>query len=175
MNLERYKFAKKQVKLFKDKLDANVMILPNTDIGKDCKIGGGTCIGYEGFGFEREEDGTPFRIPHIGKVIIGDRVEIGHNSVIARGTVGNTVIGEDVKIDDMVFIAHNVTIGDCTMIAAGAVICGSVKIGINCWIGAGCRIKEHVIIGDYATIGLGAVITHNVTAGERIIKFNERI
>ncbi len=137
----------------------------NVFVSNNLKVKPGAVIGYEGFGFERHPDGTPFRIPHIGHVILGDNVEIGANTVIARGTVDDTVIGNNVKIDDCVFIAHNCRIGDNTLIVAGAVICGSVTIGKNCFIGAGCRIKEKVIIGDGATVGIGAVVIKDVQTG----------
>jgi UDP-3-O-[3-hydroxymyristoyl] glucosamine N-acyltransferase len=140
----------------------------NVSIDENCKIKTGAVLGYEGFGFERHQDGEPFRIPHIGRLIIGCNVEIGANTVIARGTVGNTEIGNNVKIDDMVFIAHNCHIGDNTLIIAGAVICGSVMMGKNCWIGAGCRIKEKVNIGDGAIIGIGANVIKDVPAGATI-------
>jgi len=137
----------------------------NVSYGADCRIKPNAVIGEEGFGFERDEDGVPIRIPHIGRVILGDRVEVGACTVIARGTIGNTVIGDDVKLDDHVFIAHNVTIGDKTLVVAGAVLCGSVSVGSEVWIGAGALIKEGVNIGDRAFIGMGAVVLKDVEPG----------
>lgn len=168
--MTRHDFAVRQNELYKN--DPTMIFdgarVTYTHPGKNCKIKPGAVIGYEGFGFERHPDGTPFRIPHIGKVVIGDNVEIGANTVIARGTVGDTIIGNNVKIDDCVFIAHNCQIGENTLVIAGAVICGSVTIGKNCWIGAGCRIKEKVTIGDGAIIGIGAVVIKDVPAGATV-------
>jgi UDP-3-O-[3-hydroxymyristoyl] glucosamine N-acyltransferase len=140
----------------------NAVISPCVQIGTDCLIHSGAVIGSEGFGFERDENGVPQRFPHIRRVIIGDRVEIGANNVIARGALSDTIIGDDVKIDGSCFIAHGVEIGARTMIAARAEISGSVKIGTDCWIGPGSVFKDHVIIGDRAFIGVGAVVIGNV-------------
>lgn len=119
-------------------------------------------VGEAGFGFKRDEQGVPVRIPHIGGVSIGENVEIGACSVVARGTVGDTVLGDNVKLDDHVFVAHNVEIGESTLVVAGAVICGSARIGKRCWIGAGALIKEHVTVGDDSLIGMGAVVLQDV-------------
>ena len=170
--MNRYEFAVQQNKLYKN--DSNLVYVgscvyrEHVIIGENCKIKPGAVLGYEGFGFERDEEGVPFRIPHIGKVNIGDNVEIGANTVIARGTVNDTIIEDNVKIDDMVFIAHNCKIGKNTLIIAGSIICGSVIIGKNCWIGAGCCIKEKVVIGDGAIIGIGAIVIKDVPAGVTI-------
>lgn len=165
--MTRYEFAVERNNEFPGALDLDERICAAIHrryvvMPDDCKVKPGAIIGYEGFGFERHPDGTPFRIPHTGKVAIGSNVEIGANTVIARGTVDDTEIGDNVKIDDSVFIAHNCRIGDNTLVVAGSVICGSVKIGKNCWIGAGCRIKEKVFIGDNVTIGIGAVVIKDV-------------
>jgi UDP-3-O-[3-hydroxymyristoyl] glucosamine N-acyltransferase len=128
--------------------------------GSFCKTH--ACVGGQGFGFERDERGVPVRLPHIGRVVIGTNVEVGDFTTVCRGTIGDTTIGNSVKIDDHVHVAHNVTIGDETMIAAGAVVCGSAKIGRRCWIGAGAMIKEGLIVGDDVTVGLGAVVVKGV-------------
>jgi UDP-3-O-[3-hydroxymyristoyl] glucosamine N-acyltransferase len=119
-------------------------------------------IGASGFGFERDENGVPVRIPHFGSVRLGKDVQIGVNTVICRGTISDTVIGDHVKLDANVFIAHNVEIGCCTLVVAGAVICGSAKIGERCWIGANATIKEHVSVGNDAIVGMGAVVLRDV-------------
>ena len=107
----------------------HVVIGDNTVIGKDCLIKSNTVIGEEGFGFERDELGVPIRIPHLGRVVIGNNVEIGASTVIARGTLDDTVIENNVKIDDQVFIAHNVFVGKCSIIIAESEISGSAHIG----------------------------------------------
>lgn len=128
--------------------------------GKNCVIGG------PGFGYEFEEDGTPFRIPHLGNVVIGENVELGSNVCIDRAVVGSTVICDNVKIDNLVHIAHNAKIGRNTLIVAGAVIGGSVEIGENCFIGMNASIKQKVKIGNRVTIGAGAVVLKDVPDGE---------
>jgi UDP-3-O-[3-hydroxymyristoyl] glucosamine N-acyltransferase len=131
-------------------------------MGNKCRVKAGAVIGGDGFGFERDEHNVPVRIPHIGGVVMGDNVEVGANTVIARGTVADTVIGDHVKLDDHVFVAHNVRIGARTLVVAGAVLCGSSKIGEDCWIGASACVKEHVKIGDGAMVGMGAMVLKDV-------------
>ena len=126
-------------------------------------------IGFAGFGFERTADGSCLRFPHYGKVIIEDDVEIGPNTCIARGALGNTIIHKGVKIDSLCHIAHNVEIGEHTLIVSHAMIGGSVKIGKRCFIGGGAIIRDHITIGDDAFIGLGAVVVHDVPAKTTVI------
>ena len=150
-------------------INNNVVLFDNTVIGNNCYIKSGSIIGEDGFGFDFEEDGTPIRIPHIGKVSIGNDVEIGSNSVIVRGTLNDTIIENDVKIDDQVFIAHNCKIGTKTIIIAFAQISGSVTIGKKCWIGPNCSIIQKVKIGDNTTIGIGAIITKDIESNKKIM------
>lgn len=151
------------------KINHNVVITDNVTIGKNCYIKSGAIIGEDGFGFDFENDGTPIRIPHIGLVLIGDNVEIGSNTVISRGTLNNTIIEDNVKIDDQVFIAHNCKIGKNTVIIAFAEISGSVAIGQNCWIGPNSSIIQKVKIGNNVTIGIGSVITNDVEDNRKIM------
>jgi UDP-3-O-[3-hydroxymyristoyl] glucosamine N-acyltransferase len=150
-------------------INSNVVLSNNTIIGNSCYIKSGSVIGEDGFGFDFEEDGTPIRIPHIGNVTIGNDVEIGANAVIARGTLNNTIIENDVKIDDQVFIAHNCKIGKNSVIIAFAEISGSVTIGSNCWIGPNCSIIQKVTIGNNTTIGIGAIITKDIESNKKIM------
>ena len=158
----------------------HVVIGDNTLIGRDCLIKSNTVIGEEGFGFERDERGVPIRIPHLGKVIIGNNVEIGASTVIARGTLDDTVIKNNVKIDDQVFIAHNVFVGECSMIIACAEISGSAHIGEMTWLGPNCSVMNGISIGSNCFIGLGTVVTKSlpdkvVAAGcpARILRRND--
>lgn len=150
-------------------INHNVIIFDNTKIGENCYLKSGTIIGEDGFGFDFEEDGTPIRIPHIGKVIIGNNVEIGAKCTIARGTLANTIIEDNVKIDDQVHIAHNCFIGEKTLITACAEISGSVHIGKKCWIGPNVSIMQKLTIGEESLIGLGAIITHDIPAKKKIM------
>lgn len=152
-------------------INHNVIISDNTIIGKNCYIKSGTVVGEDGFGFDFEEDGTPIRIPHLGSVVVGDNVEVGAKCTIARGTLDNTIIQDNVKIDDQVHIAHNCLIGQNTIITACAEISGSVTIGKDCWIGPNCSIMQKIKIGDRATVGLGAVVTGNVQNNQKIMGF----
>jgi UDP-3-O-[3-hydroxymyristoyl] glucosamine N-acyltransferase len=140
----------------------HVVIYDNTIIGRNCLVKSNTVIGEEGFGFERDENGVPVRIPHLGRVVIGDNVEIGASTVIARGTLEDTIIESNVKIDDQVFIAHNVVIGSNSMIIAEAEISGSSKIGANSWLGPNCCVMNGITIGDNCFIGLGTVVTKSI-------------
>lgn len=140
----------------------HVVIQDKCVIGQGCTIKSNVVIGEEGFGFEFADDGTPIRIPHLGAVTIGDDVEIGAQSSIARGTLANTIISNHVKIDDHVFIAHNVFIDENSMIIAGAEVSGSVRIGKNVWVGPQVCILNQVKIGDDAFFGLGAVVVKDV-------------
>ena len=122
-------------------------------------------IGEEGFGFEFEEDGTPIRIPHLGGVEIGDYVEVGNFTAIARGTLKNTVIHSHVKIDNLVHIAHNCIIGSKTMVIACAEVSGSSVVGEGCWLGVGCSTMQKIRIGHNSLVGVGSVVLKDVEAG----------
>jgi UDP-3-O-[3-hydroxymyristoyl] glucosamine N-acyltransferase len=139
-----------------------VIINSNTVIGANCYIKSGSIIGEDGFGFDFEEDGTPVRIPHMGRVIISNNVEIGAGCTIARGTLKDTFIGSYVKVDDQVHIAHNCCIGKNTIITAQAELSGSVIVGEGCWVGPNCSIIQKVRIGNNVKIGIGAIITSDV-------------
>ena len=150
-------------------INNHVVIGDNTIIGEDCYIKSGSIIGEDGFGFDFEDDGTPIRIPHLGKVVLGNSVEIGAKNTIAKGTLGVTKIEDNVKIDDQVHIAHNCSIGKNTIITACAEISGSVHIGKNCWIAPNVSIIQKVSIGDDVTIGIGAVVTKDIEDNKKIM------
>lgn len=139
--------------------------LPRTEVSGEVIVGENTTIGGQGFGFAKDGDKW-IRIPHIKKVIIGDKVEIGDNCCIDRGCLTDTVIGDGVKIDNLCHIAHGVTIGDNTIITAGTIVGGSVAIGKNVWVGINSTIKNGITIGDNAFIGMGSNVLKDVPAGE---------
>lgn len=157
------------------KVGNNVVLGDFTVVGNDVTIKSGSVIGEDGFGFERDNDGSPLRFPHLGQVIISDYVEIGSNVTINRGALGATKIGKHVKIDDQVHVAHNVTIGDKTLITAGAVIGGSVTIGSGVWVGLNSTFHQKRIIRDNATIGMGANVFSDVSEGTTIAGFPSRV
>jgi len=143
----------------------NVVITDGVKIGRHCLIRSNSVIGEEGFGFEYEKNGTPIRIPHLGSVEIGDFVEIGNFTAIARGTLKNTIIHSHVKIDNLVHIAHNCVVGEKTMIIACAEVSGSSIVGEKCWLGVGCSTMQKIKLGDNCLIGIGAVVLKDVPSG----------
>ena len=139
---------------------AGAKILEDSIIGENCIIHSGAVIGSDGFGFAPQKNGVYKKIPQTGIVLLGDRVEVGSNSTIDRATLGVTSIGNGVKLDNQIQIAHNVEIGDNTVIAAQTGIAGSSKIGKNCVIGGQVGIIGHIHIGDNVKIqGQSGVIS----------------
>lgn len=140
------------------RLWANVTVYHNTQIGEFCLIQSGAVIGADGFGYANDR-GNWVKIPQLGKVIIGDHVEIGACTTIDRGALDDTCIGNGVIIDNQCQIAHNVTIGDHTAIAGGVIMAGSLKIGRYCMIGGASVINGHMEIADNVTVtGMAMVI-----------------
>lgn len=131
-----------------------VILYPGVRIYKDCIIGNrciihsNTVIGSDGFGFSPDSEGNYKKVAQLGNVEIGDDVEIGSNTTIDRGTLGSTKIGNGCKLDNLIQIAHNVQIGNNTVIAAQAGIAGSTKIGSHCMIGGQVGIVGHLSIAD---------------------------
>lgn len=146
-------------------LFAGVRVYSETVIGNHCTLHSGTIIGSDGFGFAPQEDGTYKKVPQIGNVIIEDYVEIGSCTTIDRATLGSTVIRKGVKLDNQIQIAHNVEIGENTVIASQTGVAGSTKIGKNCQIGGQVGIVGHLIIGDNVRIqaqsGIGKNLKNN--------------
>jgi UDP-3-O-[3-hydroxymyristoyl] glucosamine N-acyltransferase len=134
-------------------------------IGKDCKIKPSAVIGGAGFGVTGDEHGM-LDIPHLGRVIMGDRVSIGSQSCIDRGQIGDTIIGDDVKIDNLVQIAHNCHIGKGTVIAGHTGISGSCHVGEGVQMGGNVGLADHLTIGDGASIAARAGVMHDIPAGE---------
>lgn len=140
----------------------NAVLLEGTRIGSDSSVGPGTVIGHVGFGYSRDTDGSPIAIPHSGGVVIGDNVDIGANTCIDRGTMSDTVIEDQVKIDNLVHIAHNCVIGEAAYVIATAIVGGSVKVGPRAWIAPNASIRQKVQIGADAIVGLGACVVRDV-------------
>jgi len=132
----------------------NVTLHPGVRIYRDCVIGdncivhANVVIGSDGFGFAPQEDGTYKKIPQIGNVVLGNGVEVGSNTVIDRATMGSTHIKDGAKLDNLIQIAHNVEIGENTVIAAQAGIAGSTKMGKNCMIGGQAGFVGHITVAD---------------------------
>jgi UDP-3-O-[3-hydroxymyristoyl] glucosamine N-acyltransferase len=147
---------------------AGVKIYSETEIGNNCNFHSGCVVGSDGFGFAPTEDGTYSKIPQIGNVIIEDDVEIGANTTIDRATLGITLIRKGVKLDNHIQIAHNVEIGENTVIAAQTGIAGSTKIGSNCLIGGQVGIAGHLTIGNNVRVQAQSGIGKNIPDGEII-------
>ncbi|WP_236455782.1 MULTISPECIES: UDP-3-O-(3-hydroxymyristoyl)glucosamine N-acyltransferase [Flavobacterium] len=145
---------------------AGVRIYSETVIGNNCTVHSGVIIGSDGFGFAPQEDGSYTKVPQIGNVIIEDNVEIGSCTTIDRATLGATVIKKGVKLDNQIQIAHNVEIGENTVIAAQTGIAGSTKIGKNCMIGGQVGFAGHLVIGDNVKIQAQSGIGKNLSDGE---------
>lgn len=143
----------------------HVVVSDGVQIGEDCVIKSNSVIGESGFGFERDEDGIPIRILHLGSVVIGNRVEIGSLNTVCRATLGVTVIEDDVKIDDHVHIAHNCRIRRGALITACAELSGGVDVGEFVWIGPNTSIIQKAVLGPGAFIGIGSTITKSVPDG----------
>lgn len=140
------------------RLWANVSIYHETEIGSDCLVQSGTVIGADGFGYANDR-GNWIKIPQLGRVIIGNKVEIGACTTIDRGALDDTIIGNGVIIDNQCQIAHNVVIGDNTAVAGGVIMAGSLKIGRYCMIGGASVINGHMEICDKVNItGMGMVM-----------------
>ena len=154
----------------------NSIIYPNVSIYHNCKIGGnniihsGVVIGSDGFGFAPNAENNYDKISQIGNVIISDDVEIGANTTIDRATMGSTKIGKGVKLDNLIQIAHNVEVGDHTVIAAQSGIAGSSKIGKNCMIGGQTAVSGHLTIADEVKIAGQSGIASSIKQVGKIVQ-----
>ncbi|MBM6498610.1 MULTISPECIES: UDP-3-O-(3-hydroxymyristoyl)glucosamine N-acyltransferase [Flavobacterium] len=149
-------------------LFAGVRIYSESVIGSRCVIHSGTIIGSDGFGFAPQEDGTYNKVPQIGNVILEDDVEVGSCTTIDRATLGSTIVRKGVKLDNQIQIAHNVEIGENTVIASQTGIAGSTKIGKNCMIGGQVGIVGHITIGDNVRIQAQSGVGKSVKDGETL-------
>lgn len=143
-------------------IDANVCIQHEVVLGARCYIHSGVVIGSDGFGHAPDVDGY-VKIPQIGRVVIGDDVEIGANTTIDRGTIEDTVIENGVKLDNLIQIAHNVHIGEHTVIAACVGVSGSTKIGKRCMIGGQVGFVGHLEVCDDVIINGRTMVSSSIT------------
>jgi len=144
-------------------LHAGVKVYKDCKIGKNVIIHAGTVIGGDGFGFAPQQDGSFKKVPQIGNVVIEDFVEIGANTTIDRATIGSTIIKAGAKLDNLIQIAHNVEVGNNTVIAAQAGISGSTKIGKNAMIGGQAGIVGHITIADGSKINAQSGVSKSMT------------
>jgi UDP-3-O-[3-hydroxymyristoyl] glucosamine N-acyltransferase len=150
------------------------IIHPGVKIYKDCLIGdrvtihAGTVIGSDGFGFAPQADGSFKKVPQIGNVVVENDVEIGANTTIDRATIGSTIIRAGAKLDNLIQVAHNVEIGNSTVIAAQSGISGSTKIGKGVMIGGQAGVVGHLQIGDGAKINAQSGVSKSIEAGKAV-------
>ncbi|MBL0070353.1 MAG: hypothetical protein IPP34_00200 [Bacteroidetes bacterium] len=144
-------------------------VINNSSIGNYVKIGSNNTIGGYGFGYNKLNSGDIELFPHYGRVVLKDHVEIGNNTCIDRGSLSDTIIGKGVKIDNLVHIAHNVVIGENSLIIACSMIAGSVEIGPNSWVAPAGTIRNAIKLGKNSTVGLGSVVTKDVADNEVVI------
>lgn len=161
------------------KIGNNCVVYPNTTVYHDCRIGNnctlhaGSVIGADGFGFAPTPDGYE-KIPQIGIVILEDNVEIGANTCIDRATMGATVIHKGVKLDNLIQVAHNVEVGENTVMASQVGVAGSTKIGQWCMFGGQVGVAGHIKVGDKVTVGAqtgiaGSIKSDNTVQGSPAI------
>jgi UDP-3-O-[3-hydroxymyristoyl] glucosamine N-acyltransferase len=150
-------------------LFSGVKIYEDTRIGQGCILHAGAVIGADGFGFAPTEDGSYQKVPQVGNVILEDLVEIGANTTIDCATMGSTIIRKGTKIDNLVQIAHNVEVGENTVMAALTGIAGSSKIGSNCRFGGQVGVAGHLTIGDHVNIGAMSGVNHNIKSNNTVL------
>lgn len=155
-------------------LGDNTVIHPGVRIYHDCIVGNhvtihaGTVIGSDGFGFAPQADGSFKKVPQIGNVVIEDHVEVGANATIDRATIGSTLIKSGAKLDNLIQIAHNVEVGNSTVIAAQAGVSGSTKIGNGVMIGGQAGIVGHIQLGDGSRVNAQSGVSKSLEPGKAV-------
>jgi UDP-3-O-[3-hydroxymyristoyl] glucosamine N-acyltransferase len=151
-------------------LNAGVKVYNDCVIGNECTLHSGVIIGGDGFGFTPNAANNYKKVPQTGNVVLEDHVEVGSNTTIDRATLGSTIIRKGVKLDNLIQIAHNVEIGENTVIAAQTGIAGSTKIGKNCMIGGQVGIVGHITIADGVKIAAQSGVGHSITIENEIVQ-----
>jgi UDP-3-O-[3-hydroxymyristoyl] glucosamine N-acyltransferase len=143
------------------RLVARVTLVERVRLGARVIVHPGAVIGADGFGLAMDR-GRWLKVPQLGGVVVGDDCEIGANTTIDRGAIGDTVIGEDVRLDNQIQIGHNVEIGAHTAMAGCVAVAGSARIGRYCLIGGGAGIVGHISIADKVTVTAMSMVTHTI-------------
>lgn len=146
----------------------NVTVIGKVVIGDHSILGHGSVLGKSGYGYYLATDGHMKKVPHLGGIKVGNYVEIGANTCIDCGTIGDTVVGDYTKIDNLCHIGHNVQIGKEVMIVAGTAICGSCEIGDGSYIAPGAVIKNQTHVGKNAFVGMQTVVIRDIKEEESV-------
>lgn len=154
-------------------LHPHVVAYPDSQIGADVVLHSGVRIGSDGFGYTTI-DGRHEKMPQVGRAIVEDGVEVGANTTVDRGSLGDTVLCEGVKIDNLVQVGHNVRVGADSMLAALVGIAGSTRIGRGVWLGGAASVVNHLEIGDGARVTFGSTVTRDVPAAETVSGYPAR-
>jgi len=148
-------------------LHPHVVLYPGSVLGDRVILHAGVRIGADGFGYV-QLDGEHRRIPHVGRAVIRSDVEIGANTTVDRGSIGDTVVEEGVKLDNLVMIAHNVRVGAGSMLAAMVGVAGSTRLGKGVWAGGQAGLINHLDVGDGVRIAVATKVMRDVPPGETI-------
>ena len=154
-------------------LHPHVVVYPHVQLGDRVILHAGVCVGVDGFGYTRSAECLE-QIPHVGACVIGDDVEIGANSCVDRGSLGRTELEPQVKLDNLVHIAHNVTVGPRTVMAAQVGIAGSTQVGADTMWGGQAGARDHISVGDGTHVAGQTGLTEDVPAGSRMGGFPAR-
>ncbi len=144
-----------------------VVVYPGSELGDRVTLHAGARIGPDGFGYTFR-DGVQRKVPQVGRCVIGDDVEIGANTTVDRGSIGDTIIGNGVKVDNLVQIAHNVKVGDHSLMAALVGIAGSTRLGRGVWVGGQAGLVGHLEVGDGARVAVASKVYRDIPAGETV-------
>jgi len=156
------------------RIGPRVSVYPDVRLGKRCVVQAGTVLGSDGFGYAEDDEGRHRKIPQVGRLVIEDDVEIGSNCAIDRGSLGDTIIGRGTKFDNLVHIAHNVTIGDDSLLVAQVGISGSTVIGKRVVLAGQAGVAGHIEIGNGAVVGAQAGVVKSVPPGEIVSGYPAR-
>jgi UDP-3-O-[3-hydroxymyristoyl] glucosamine N-acyltransferase len=148
-------------------LHPHVVTYSGSVVGSRVVLHAGARVGSDGFGYTRV-GGEHLKMPQVGRAVVEDDVEVGANTTIDRGALGDTVVGRGSKLDNLVQIAHNVRVGAGTLVAALVGIAGSTRIGRNVWLGGRASAINHLDIGDGAKVAFGSTVMRDVPAGETV-------
>lgn len=150
-------------------IENNVVIQCATKIGNNTILHSGVVIGADGFGYFKDDNGRNSKVPHFGGVLIGEDVEIGANACIDRGTLSDTIIYDNVKIDNLVHVGHNVRIDENCLVIAQAMLAGSCHIERNAYIAPGVLVMNQITVGENSFAGMGTVILKDVPPNKVVI------